>query len=128
MAEDEARRVLVESGVLPETMPDNFTFNKVREILGELDKSELGRVREGIEAAGRLGIRGALQSVIFIKHHLGGEHKVEVDRVDEGEGGARFAVLVYPEGEVPLSTDSLSPHIGVVGRRLRYDPSEGRYS
>jgi hypothetical protein len=127
MAEDQARKLLVEAGVLPETMRESVTFNKVREILRELDNSDQGRLRTAIETAGRLGIRGPLQSVIFIKHHLAGEHQVEVDRIDESEDGARLAILVYPEGEMPISVESLPTQIDV-GTRLSYDPSEGRYS
>lgn len=126
MAEDQARRLLVEAKILPETMRESVTFNKVRVILRELDNSDEGRLREGITAAGKLGIHGPLQSVIFIKHHLEGEHEVEVDRIDESEEGGRLAVLTYPEGEVPLSTESLPSQIDV-GTRLSYDPSEGRY-
>lgn len=127
MAVDEARRLLVEAGVLPETMRESVTFNKVREILRVLENSEQDRLREAIAVAKRLGIRGPLQSVIFIKHHLAGEHDVEVDRIDVSEDGARLAVLIYAEGEVPLPVESLPTQIDV-GARLRYDPSEGRYS
>ena len=127
MTVDRARRLLVEAGLLPETMRESVTFNKVREILRQLDNSDEDRLREAIAAAGRLGIRGPLQSAIFIKHHLAGAHEVEVDRIDESEEGKRLAVLIYPEGEVPLSTESLPSQIDV-GTRFRYGPSEGRYS
>jgi len=127
MAVDQARRLLVEAGVLPETMRESVTFNKVREILRELDNSDEFRLREAIAAAAKLRIRGPLQSVIFIKQHLAGEHEVEVDRIDESEDGKRLAVLIYPEGEVPLPAESLPSQIDV-GTRLLYDPSEGRYS
>jgi hypothetical protein len=121
-----AHRLLVEEKILPETMPENFTFNKVREILRELDHAGQDELREAIEAAGKLKIRGPLATAIFIKHHLEGEHEVEVDRIDEGEEGARLAVLVYPEGEVPITVESLPPHIDV-GVRLRYVLSEWSY-
>jgi hypothetical protein len=49
-----------------------------------------------------LEVHGALTVAIFIKHHLGGAHEVEVDRVEASEEGEVFAVLVYPEGELPL--------------------------
>lgn len=127
MAVDQARRLLIEAGVLPETMRESVTFNKVRVILRELDNSDEDRLREAIAAAAKLGIRGPLQSVIFIKYHLEGEHEVEVDRIDESEEGASLAVLIYPEGEVPLPAKSLPPAIDV-GARFRYDPSEGRYN
>jgi hypothetical protein len=113
--------------LLPEVMPDNFTFNKVREILCKLVSAEQGKLLEAIEAAGRLKIRGPLAIVIFIKHHLEGSHEVEIDRLEESEEGTRFAVLVYPEGELPIQSECL-PQNTDAGIRLSYDPAEGRYS
>jgi hypothetical protein len=107
-------------------MPDNFTFNQVREILAHLKETEADELRAAIEAARRLQIRGPLAVVVFIKHHLTGAHEVEIDRVDEGEDGTRYAVLVYPEGEVPLPVGQLSQNPSV-GGRLRYDPSAAQY-
>ena len=127
MAEDQARRILVEAGFLPETMRESVTFNKVRVILRDLDNSDEDRLREAIAVAAKLGIRGPLQSVIFIKHHLAGEFDVEVDRIDESEEGKRLAVLIYPEGEVALPAESLPTEIDV-GTRLHYNPSEGQFS
>jgi hypothetical protein len=124
--DNHAQRLLVEAKILPEVMPGNFTFNKVREILQSLERASEESLREAIEAAEKLNIRGALAITIFIKHHLEGEHKVEVDRMEEGEEGARFAVLVYTEGEVPLPVESLPSHVDA-GVRLRYAPSEWRY-
>ena len=125
--DNQAQRLMVEAKILPETMPVNFTFNKVREILRELDHAGQDKLREAIEASGKLKVRGPLATVIFIKHHLEGEHEVEVDRVDEGADGARLAVLVYPEGEVPIPVESLPPQIDI-GVRLRYNSAERRYS
>jgi hypothetical protein len=51
---------------------------------------------------------------------------VEVDRVSEGEEGGRFAVLVYPEGEVPVALGASGRAVGP-GDRLRYDPGAARY-
>jgi hypothetical protein len=127
MAEDRARRLLVEAGFLPETMTESVTFNKVRVILRDLDNSDEDKLREAIAVAAKLGIRGPLQSVIFIKHHLEGEIEVEVDRIDVSEDGKRLAVLTYPEGEVSLSAESLPTEIDV-GTRLHYNPSEGQFS
>ncbi|HKR01949.1 MAG TPA: hypothetical protein VJT09_14810 [Pyrinomonadaceae bacterium] len=124
--EERARALLVEAGILPQTMPVNFTFNKVEEILRRLENTDRDKLLEAVEAAGKLKIRGPLATVIFIKHHLEGEHEVEIDRVDEGEESARLAVLVYPEGEVPVPVESLPTHIAE-GVRLRYAPPECSY-
>lgn len=118
--------LFVEAGLLPEVMPDNYTFNKVREILRGFELAGQDNLREAIEATGKLKLRGPLATLIFIKHHLEGEHEVEVDRIDEGEDGARLAVLVYPEGEVPIPVESLPTHVDV-GVRLRYAPSKCSY-
>lgn len=123
---DNARSLLVASGVLPEVMPDNYTFNKVREVLNKLNDSDSEELRKAIRIAKEQKIRGALAFVIFVKHHLEGAHEVEVDRVDESEEGVRFAVLVYPEGELPVQVEYLPEGINV-GSRLRYDPSEEGY-
>lgn len=123
----EAQKQLIEAGLLPEAMPDNFTFNKVREILSQLESIDTEKMREAIAAVKRLKIRGQLAAVIFIKHRLDGQHEVEVDRLEEGEEGSRFAVLVYPEGELPISVEHLPEGVNV-GSRLRYDPVEERYS
>jgi hypothetical protein len=107
-------------------MPDNFTFNKVREILDGLKDADADQLRGAIEAAGRLNIRGPLAATIFIKHHLAGAHEVEIDRVDESEEGAHYAVLIYPEGEVPVQVEQL-PQNPSAGSRLHYDASAGQY-
>jgi hypothetical protein len=125
--ENQAQRLLIEAKILPEAMPLNYTFNKVREILRELEDTNQDKLSEAIEAAGSLKIRGPLATLIFIKHHLEGEHEAEVDRIDESEEGARLAVLVYPEGEVPIPVESLPAHINT-GVRLHYDQSERSYS
>jgi hypothetical protein len=118
--------MLAEAGLLPREMPDNYTFRKVREILAALEEVEPERLREAIAAARRMDVRGALAAVIFIKHHLGGAHEVEVDRVAESEEGDAFAVLIYEEGELPLKVAHL-PREVKGGSRLRYDPVEGTY-
>jgi hypothetical protein len=123
----QAQRLLIEAKILPEALPQNYTFNKVREILRGLETADQGKLSEAVEAARSLKILGPLSTLIFIKHHLEGEHEAEVDRIDEGEEGARLAILVYPEGEVPIPAESLPAHIDV-GVRLRYSPSERRYS
>jgi hypothetical protein len=108
-------------------MPDNFTFNKVRELLDGLKDSGEDELRRAIAFAKRQQIRGPLAIVIFVKHHLTGAHEVEIDRVDESEEGARYAVLVYPEGELALPLEFLPADISN-GMRLRYDPNAGQYS
>lgn len=122
----DAGRMLAEAGLLPREMPDNYTFRKVREILAVLDKAEPERLREVIAAAVEMGVQGALAAVIFIRHHLGGAHEVEVDRVEAGEEGEGLAVLVYEEGELPLKLGRLPSEVKV-GMRLRYDPVKCRY-
>ena len=47
------------------------------------------------------------------------------DRLEENEEtGTRYAVLIYPEGEVPVKVEHLPEEVGV-GCRLQYQPSEG---
>jgi hypothetical protein len=123
---DDARSLLVASGVLPEVMPDNYTFNKIREVLKKLEDTDPGELRKAVRIAKEQKIRGLLASVIFVRHHLEGVHEVEVDRVDESEEGVRFAILVYPEGELPVQVEYLPEGIDA-GSRLRYDPDEERY-
>lgn len=38
-------RILVEAGLLPEEMPNNYTFNKVRKILSELSGADGSETR-----------------------------------------------------------------------------------
>jgi hypothetical protein len=121
-----AHALFVEAGLLPEVMPDNFTFNKVREILIELEKTDQESLREAIQGAKGLKIRSPLSAMIFIKHHLEGAHEAEVDRIDESEEGTHFAVLVYPEGEVTILIEYLPEGVNV-GSRLNYDPSIKKY-
>jgi hypothetical protein len=123
---DDARRLLVEMKFLPEVMPNNFTFNKVREILQGLENLDHDKLREAIEVAGKLKIRGPLQAMIFIKHHLEGAHEVEVDRFAEGEEGRHFAVLVYPEGELTIQIEDLPAGVNV-GSQLHYHPAKKKY-
>ena len=123
---EEAQKQLTDAGLLPEVLPNNFTFNKVREILSRLEQSDVDKLSDAIGAAKGLKIRGPLASAIFIKHHLDGEHEVEVDRLEESEEGTRFAVLVYPEGEMPVQVEHLPEGIQG-GNRVRYDPSKERY-
>lgn len=122
-----AHALFVEAGLLPEVMPDNFTFNKVREILDQLENSDRAGLLEAIQVVKDLKIRSPLSAMIFIKHHLEGAHEAEVDRIDESEEGTRFAVLVYPEGEVTILIEYLPEGINV-GSRLHYDPSIKKYS
>lgn len=122
-----AHAVLAEAGLLPRELPKNFTFDKVREILSALDGRSAEELRAGVEAASRLGVRGPLASALFVKHHAGGRHEVEVDRVEASEeGGGAYAVLVYAEGELPLSVGQLPAGVGA-GMRLTYEPEAGRY-
>jgi hypothetical protein len=124
----EIERALTEAGLLPEVMPQNFTYRKVREVLTEIDAAEPAKLSEAIKAAARLNVRSPLALVIFIKHHLVGAHEVEVDRLSESdEQDKRFAVLVYPEGEVPISTEFLPDKVRE-GARLHYDPDKAEYS
>lgn len=128
MTQTGAHALLSEAGLLPRELPRNYTFDKVRELLTALDALPPEELRGASEAARRLGVRGPLAAAVFVKHHAGGAHEVEVDRVDSAEeGGEGFAVLVYPEGELPLSAGQLPPGVAA-GTRLRYDPEAGRYS
>lgn len=124
----EIERRLVEEGVLPAAMPANYTFNKVRSVLSEIDGTEEARLSEAVRAAKALSLSSPLATIIFIKHHLAGAHEVEVDRVvrNEEEGKA-FAVLVYTEGEVAVGTEHLPENLHE-GVRLSYDPKAGNYS
>jgi hypothetical protein len=76
--------------------------------------------------AQRLEIRGPLAALIFIKHHLDGAHEVEVDRIAESAEGARYAVLIYTEGELPVPLECVPRNIEA-GSRLRYDPNSALY-
>lgn len=122
----DVERALVAAGLLPESMPSNYTSRKSREVLAALDGVDEGQLREAVAAVKLLELRGPLAVAVFIKHHLGGVHEVEIDRVEESEEGRGFAVLVYPEGEVPVRTEHM-PEGVAGGSRLRYDPSKGRY-
>jgi hypothetical protein len=123
----ETQRLLAEAGVLPREMPHNFTYDKVREVLTQLGGIEPIQLREAVDRARALEIMNPLAAVIFIGHHARGAHEVEVDRVEEDEGGGgRYAVLIYPEGEVPIKVEHLPAGVGV-GGRLRYLPPEGRF-
>lgn len=121
-----AKRLLTEASILPEEMPQSFTYNRVREILDGLETFKEDELRAAIAVAGRLKIRGPLATVIFIKHHLSGAHEVEIDRVEESEEGAALAVLVYAEGEVPIEVGQLPQNIHA-GSSLRYEPAAGQY-
>lgn len=46
--------------------------------------------------------------------------EITVDRIDETEDGARLAILIYPEGEVPVRVEYLPEGINA-GSRLYYD-------
>jgi hypothetical protein len=121
-------KMLVDAGVLPPEMPQNYTYGKVREVLGDIGDREEVRAREALSALSRLEIAGPLQSALFIKHHLAGEHETSVDRViDDVETGEKYAVLTYPEGELPVKLKNL-PRGTRGGRRLRYDPAACRFN
>lgn len=123
---DSCRR-LVEVGLLPEEMPNNFTFNKVRKILSELSEADPLELNQAILMALKLEVSGPLAIVIFIKHHLLGPHGVEVDRVIEHEEQrVRYGVLIYPEGELPVKVKYLPNHTKE-GSGLSYEPVEGAY-
>lgn len=124
---DPLQRLLIDAGVLPEFMPNNFTFNKVREVIGQLKDVAQDRLLEAVRLAKVQKISGPLATVVFIKHHLDGVHEAEVDRVMESEDGVQYAVLIYPEGELPIPVESLPDKIEE-GISLHYDPIEGRYS
>jgi len=117
--------LLIEAGLLPREMPSNYTYDKVREVLESLESREIDGMRGAVESAVRLDVRGPLAAAIFCKHHLDEAHEVEVDRVDENEEtGARYAVLIYPEGELPIKLEHL-PQGTEPGVRIRYEPAAG---
>lgn len=125
--EGETHGLLAEAGVLPREMPHNFTYDKVREVLTPLGEAEPARLGEAVERARALEITGPLATVIFIRHHTGGAYEVEVDRLEDDEaGGGRYAVLIYPEGEVPVKVEHL-PEGVAVGCRLQYQPAGGKF-
>ena len=107
-------------------MPENFTYNRVRELLDGLEGAGEEELRGAIAAVQGQQIRGPLAVVIFVKHHLAGAHEAEVDRIEETEEGARYGVLVYPEGEVPVQLEHLPKDIAP-SSRLRYEPAAGQY-
>ncbi len=117
-----AQSLLIEAGLLPKEMPSNFTYDKVREVLAGLEGHEVEELRRAVERAVQLEVRGPLAAVIFIKHHFDGEHEVELDRMEENEEtGTRYAVLIYPEGELPIKLEQMPEGIES-GSRVRYDP------
>jgi len=117
-----AQELLVEAGLLPRQMPDNYTFRKVRELVAGLEDKDEDEIRKAITLAARQEISGPLATMIYIKHHLGGEHEVEIDRLEESEEGVKYAVLVYPEGELPIKLKHLPPG-AEAGSKLRYVPT-----
>lgn len=119
---NKARELLVEAGLLPRQMPDNYTFRKVRELLAGLEGKDEDEIRKAITLVARREISGPLAMMIFIKHHLGGAHEVEIDRLEESEEGVKYAVLIYPEGELPIRLTHL-PTGAEAGSRLRYVPT-----
>ena len=122
-----AHEVLAGAGLLPREMPGSFTSERVREVLASLEGYAEEEILAAAEAAKGLGVRGPLAAAVFVRHHLRGGHEVEVDRLAQNEeSGEHFAVLVYPEGEVPVRLDALSGGVGA-GSRLRYDPGARQY-
>jgi hypothetical protein len=108
-------------------MPRNYTYDKVREIVESLKEHDEESVRDAVSALSHLKIAGPLQSVIFIKHHLDGDHETTVDRIiSDEESGEQFAVLSYPEGELPVKLDKL-PGGPQVSKRLRYNAAKRKY-
>ena len=81
---------------------------------------------QAITLAVKQKISGPLATMIFIKHHLGGAHEVEIDRLEESEEGVKYAVLVYPEGELPIKHKHLPPGIEG-GSRLQYSATDSQY-
>ena len=118
--------LLVEAGLLPVQMPNNYTFRKVRELLAGLEGKDEDEISKAITLAKRQEISGPLATMIFIKHHLGGAHEVEVDRLEESEEGVKYAVLVYPEGELPIKLKHL-PQSVQGGSLLQYSATDGQY-
>lgn len=117
-----AQELLIEAGLLPRQMPDNYTFRKVRELLSGLEGKDEDAISKAITLVARQEISGPLATMIFINHHLGGAHEVEIDRLEESEEGVKYAVLVYPEGELPIKLTHL-PLGADAGGRLRYVPT-----
>ena len=117
-----AQELLADAGLLPGQMPDNYTYKKVKEILTGLEGKDEDEIRKAITLVARQEISGPLATVIFIKHHLSGAHEVEIDRLEESEEGVKYAVLVYPEGELPIKLTHL-PEGAAAGSRLRYVPT-----
>lgn len=123
----DAHRSLVKAGLLPEEMPDNYTFNKVRRILSEIAEADPSELNRAIARALEFEISGPLAALIFIKHHLLGPHEVEVDRlINHEEQNVTYGVLIYPEGELSVNTKYL-PDDAQEGSRLQYDPTYGAY-
>ncbi|MBD0370126.1 MAG: hypothetical protein ICV60_04775 [Pyrinomonadaceae bacterium] len=119
---------LMEAGLLPAELPDNYSFRKVRALLSEMEKMDAAQMKRAIEAAQSLEVRGPLAVAIFLKHHLLGAHEAEVDRlVENEEQGTRYAVLVYPEGELPVRLDYLKGAVQA-GSRVRYEPASAEYT
>ena len=118
--------LLVEVGLLPRQMPENYTYKKVKEILTSLEDKDEDEIRKAVALAARQEVSGPLATVIFIKHHLGGAHEVEIDRLEESEEGVKYAVLVYPEGELPIKPTHL-PHGIQGGSRLQYSATDSQY-
>ena len=121
-----AQELLVEAGLLPRQMPENYTFRKVRELLAGLEGKNEDEIRKAIKLVARQEISGPLATMIFIKHHLGGAHEVEIDRLEESEEGVKYGVLVYPEGELPIKLKYL-PQDVQVSSRLQYSSSSSQY-
>jgi hypothetical protein len=121
-----AQELLVEAGLLPGQMPDNYTFRKVKELLAGLAGKDDEEIRQAITIAVGQEISGPLATMIFIKHHLGGVHEVEIDRLEESEEGVKYAVLVYPEGELPLKLTHLPQGVHS-GSRLQYSETDSQY-
>lgn len=118
--------LLDEAGMLPRQMPENYTYKKVKEILTHLEGKDEDEIRKAITLAVKQEISGPLATMIFIKHHLVGEHEVEIDRLEESKEGVKYAVLVYPEGEVPIKLKHLPQGIQS-GSQLQYSQTEGQY-
>ena len=122
------KNLLIKAGILPAKMPHNYTYDQVREVVSTLSGYDEALVSGAISMLARLGISGPLQSAVFIKHHLAGEHEVSIDRLMTNEETEdQYAVLTYPEGEVPVRLDML-PDGARAGRKLRYSPTEGKFT
>jgi hypothetical protein len=127
MERERLEKLLIEARVLRASMPNNYTYNKVREILTDLEKAEEGALKEALTPLAAYGIKSPLGAVTFLKRDLGGRHKVGVDRVTMTEQGEELAVSDYPEGGLPIPVKNLPRGLGE-GVRLRYDPASGRYT